>query len=53
MGKEKQMVAKYERALSYAARDFDRVNDELARLKRENEELKKNQATHINHVVGN
>ena len=53
MGKEKQMVTRYKQALSYAARDFDRVNDELARLKRENEELKKNQATHINHVVGN
>lgn len=40
-------------SIKKACRDFDKMNDELARLKRENEELKKNQATHINHVVGN
>lgn len=32
-------------AIKKVCRDFDKVNDELARLKRENEELKKNQAT--------
>lgn len=51
--KLEQQLEAAKAAIKKICRDFDKVNDELARLKRENEELKKNQATHINHVVGN
>ena len=51
--KLEQQLEAAKAAINKICRDFDKVNDELARLKRENEELKKNQATHINHVVIN